>query len=107
MSGKLVTFGLFRGLAPRHAGTSLAGFGRLFQSPLEGAPAPPVLSKKKKKRIHLPISFPPLLFCARVRGFSVFAKKEEYFQMFSSRHDSNHPISFPPLLFCARVRGFS
>ena len=36
MSSKLVTSGPFRGLALRHAGTFLAGFGRLFQSTLEG-----------------------------------------------------------------------
>jgi len=73
MSGKLVTSGPFRGLAPRHAGTSLAGFGRLFQSPLEGAPARPILSKNEKEKNTSSNFFSASSFlrpCARVFGVS-------------------------------------
>ena len=39
-------------------------------------------------RVDLPFSFPPLLFCARVRGFSVFA--------FRGRAASVFSLEFPP-----------
>ena len=47
LSGKLVTVGPFRGLATRHAGTSPAGLGRLFQSPSEGRARAPGSFKKR------------------------------------------------------------